>query len=189
MVRVRPSPHLVPHSPGLRGSRPSLRPAIAPSYRSSNPFVLIYLRTLCTTRPLKISRNPSLFNRFRTLAETMGGYTCLHSSHCKFFPTHRTNLSPVLSGAPPSEPLHLALHGETISASVSISARETFPLSPVSNSRERTTGSTARLIQQLARDRRPGPLAIRRRNPVPPFSQKGRPGKASSVRLGSIVGP
>lgn len=87
-----------------------------------------------------------------------------------------------------SFPLHPGAHGGTISSVTSSSHRETFPLVPVSNSRERTTGSTARLIQ--ARDRRPGPLAIRGRHPASPFSQKGRPGKASSVRLGerSIVG-
>ena len=162
------------------------------------------LRTLCTIRPRRISRNPSLFNHLRTLVENIGGCAPLRSSPCKFFPTHRTNLSATLSGALPSEPLHLALHGGTISAPVSrltfgrLSgsrlatsrlARETFPLSPVSNSRERTTGSTARLIQQSARDRRPGPLAIRGRHPDL-FAEKGRPGKASSVRLGerSIVG-
>jgi len=92
-----------------------------------------------------------------------------------------------------SFPLHPQPHGGTIGSVIGLSGssviRETFPLDPVSNIQERTTGSTARLIQQLARDRRPGPLAIRSRNPVPPFTEKGRPGKASSVRLGSIVGP
>ena len=92
-----------------------------------------------------------------------------------------------------SRPLHPQPHGGTICSVTGLSGssviRKTFPLVPVSKIQERTTGSTARLIQQLARDRRPGPLAIRSRNPVPPFSEKGRPGKASSVRLGSIVGP
>ena len=92
-----------------------------------------------------------------------------------------------------SRPLHPWPHGGTICAVSGLSGscviRETFPLDPVSKIQERTTGSTARLIQQLARDRRPGPPAIRSRNPVPPFTEKGRPGKASSVRLGSIVGP
>ena len=93
----------------------------------------------------------------------------------------------------PERPLHPQPHGGTIGSVIGLSGssvtRETFPLDPVSKIQERTTGSTARLIQQLARDRRPGPLAIRSRNPVPPFTEKGRPGKASSVRLGSIVGP
>jgi len=86
----------------------------------------------------------------------------------------------------PRRPLHPWPLSGTISSVMSL-PRETFPLLPVSNSRERTTGSTARLIQQSARDRRPGPLAIRSRNPVHVL----RPGKASSVRLGerSIVGP
>ena len=86
----------------------------------------------------------------------------------------------------PRRPLHPSSLGGTMTFVRSL-ARETFPLIPVSNSQERTTGSTARLIQQSARDRRPGPLAIRSRNPVHVL----RPGKASSVRLGerSIVGP
>ena len=92
-----------------------------------------------------------------------------------------------------SRPLHPPPHGGTIWSVIGLSGssviRETFPPVPVSKIQERTTGSTARLIQQLARDRRPGPLAIGSRNPVPPFTEKGRPGKASSVRLGSIVGP
>jgi len=93
-----------------------------------------------------------------------------------------------------SRPLHPWPHGGTIGSVIGLSGssviRETFPLDPVSKIQERTTGSTARLIQQLARDRRPGPLAIRGRHPASPFPEKGRPGKASSVRLGerSIVG-
>jgi len=92
-----------------------------------------------------------------------------------------------------SFPLHPRPHGGTIWSVIGLAGssviRETFPLVPVSKIEERTTGSTARLIQQLARDRRPGPLAIRGRHPALPFREKGRPGKASSFRLGSIVGP
>ena len=92
-----------------------------------------------------------------------------------------------------SRPLHPPSHGGTICPVIGLLGssviRETFPLVPVSKIEERTTGSTARLIQQLARDRRPGPLAIRGRHAALPFREKGRPGKASSVRLGSIVGP
>ena len=107
----------------------------------------------------------------------------------------RSSLSPRTN---PERPLHPQPHGGTISSVIGLSGssvlRETFPLVPVSKIQERTTGSTARLIQQSARDRRPGPLAIRGRHPALPFLTKGlleggRPGKASSVRLGSIVGP
>src|SRR5882724_3078789 len=88
-----------------------------------------------------------------------------------------------------SRPLHPPSHGGTICPVIDLAGssviRETFPFVPVSKIQERTTGSTARLIQQLARDRRPGPLAIRGRHPALPFTKKGRPGKASSVRLGS----
>ncbi len=106
-----------------------------------------------------------------------------------------TSLHPyfLASSSLTSFPLHQGPHGGTISLLTSSLRRETFPLSPVSNFRERTTGSTARLIQ--ARDRRPGPLAIRGRHPASDLfekkgREKGRPGKASSVRLGerSIVG-
>jgi len=83
-----------------------------------------------------------------------------------------------------SFPLHPPSHGGTISP-----GEETFPFYPVSNTRERTTGSPARVIQRSARDRRPGPLAIRERHPASCFPH--RSGKASSVRLGerSFVGP
>jgi hypothetical protein len=142
-----------------------------------------------------------LFNRFRTLCENTRVYPRAQSSHAfarsPWFP--RTKPMTLPTCLKTSFPLHPWPHGGTIFSVVGLSGssvtRETFPLSPVSNYRERTTGSTARLIQQSARDRRPGPLAIRRRYPASPLfkekgRKKGRPGKASSVRLGerSFVG-
>jgi len=111
------------------------------------------------------------------------------SSPCKSALSPRPETISMPPGHITSFPLHPPSHGGTISFVIRSLRRETFPLVPVSNSRERTTGSTARLIQQSARDRRPGPLAIRGRHPDL-FAEKGRPGKASSVRLGerSIVG-
>ena len=105
---------------------------------------------------------------------------------CKLRLSPRTKPMALPAWLKTSFPLHPPSRGGTMN-SVKHSARETFPLLPVSNSQERTTGSPARVLQHVGQDRRPGPLAIRRRNPARPF----RPGKASSVRLGqrSIVGP
>jgi hypothetical protein len=104
-------------------------------------------------------------------------------STCKPTQPRRTNprfMAPLLKT---SFPLHPPSHGGTISP-----GEETFPFYPVSNTTERTTGSPARVIQHSARDRRPGPLAIRERHPASSFPH--RSGKASSVRLGerSFVG-
>jgi hypothetical protein len=121
---------------------------------------------------------------FATLTKTWGvypNYSQLGTRPCKLLLSPRTN---------PQRPLHPPSHGGTISF-VTSSWAGNIPLPLVSKTTERTTGSTARLIQQSARDRRPGPLAIRGRHPASPFLEKGRSGKASSVRLGerSIVGP
>jgi hypothetical protein len=121
---------------------------------------------------------------FATLTKTSGvypNYSQFGTRPCKLLLSPRTN---------PQRPLHPPSHGGTISF-VTSSWAGNKPLYSVSKTTERTTGSTARLIQHSARDRRPGPLAIRGRHPASPFLEKGRSGKASSVRLGerSIVGP
>jgi hypothetical protein len=122
---------------------------------------------------LPASQNNSIsFQCFTHSLSKHPGYTYIDSSPCKLSSPPRTN---------PQRPLHTASHGGTIFFAGNL------PLFPVSNISERTTGSPARVIQQSARNRRPGPLAIRSRYPAIVH----RPGKASSVRLGqrSIVGP
>lgn len=157
----------------------------SPASRPSNSNRIIFLRTLCTIQPRKFSPNSNNFMHFRTLAQINRGVAPSAHSPRKFSRFVRT----YTSGA-----LHLASLGGTISGAVCISIRGTIPLTPVSKFQERTKGSPLpRAIfgegpRRQARDRRPGPLAIRRRNPA---SSVNRPGKASSVRLGerSIVGP
>src|SRR5579859_2003865 len=100
------------------------------------------------------------------LPETWAGTHPLSPSSPASFPRHTVLTSALRFRAlnPQSHCIWLCMveqfQHQVSRSTVSSLTRETFPLFPVSNSRERTTGSTARLIQQLAMDRRPGPLAI-----------------------------
>src|SRR5882724_9520431 len=173
-------PTLSPKQPGCTPSRsqsgtPSA--VIAPSFAVPSALV-----------PCVATHLPSFQSFPHSLQEHPG---CTPESNPKISSPLAAGHRSLATGS--SSPLHPWPLGGTIGSVIGLSGssvtRETFPLDPVSKIQERTTGSTARLIQQLARDRRPGPLAIRGRHPALPFREKGRPGKASSVRLGSIVGP
>ena len=138
------------------------------------PVLSMTSALFCTSAKL----NPFSFNTFHTLYQDTRGVPSEASASQGALPHLSTrqpaNFQP--ANVQTQEPLIPTPHGGTI-----FSAGH-FPLSPVSNFPERTTGS-----QHVGQDRRPGPPAIRSRNPVHVL----RPRKASSVRLGqrSIVGP
>ena len=182
-------PTLCPKTPGCTPSHSQSgteSAANAPSF--AVPSTLSCPESLLRGVPCAATHLPSFQSFPHSLQKQPG---CTPESNPKISsPLAAGHRSPATSS---SRPLHPPSHGGTICPVIDLAGssviRETFPFVPVSKIQERTTGSTARLIQQLARDRRPGPLAIRGRHPALPFAEKGRPGKASSVRLGSIVGP
>ena len=107
---------------------------------------------------------------------------CQPKPPCKFGLFRRTNTR---------RPLHPPLLGGTISI-LGQPCRETFPLTPVSNVSERTTGPPSLGGLQVGQGSQARPaIAIRRRNLVHPAIQGIRARKASSVRLGQrpLVGP
>lgn len=164
---------------------PQSGPEVSSDFIHPTPFRPVTYAHFSQTGASKNTASPVFSYRCAHLQKQWGMAPLKIQKFGKLSLPLRTNPMSLPACPKTSFPLHPPPHGGTISSVTRSLHRETFPLAPVSKIRERTTGSTARLIQQSAMDRRPGPLAIRRRNPVHVL----RPGKASSVRLGSIVGP